>query len=96
VTIQIELKFQFDFEFCIRRKEIINYSRAHVSLYRLLLFFYYMIRLNVTRLETVKFPQSSVAIRELCKPTYKIIGLYAAVINFILGKWKCFLHFLKP
>jgi hypothetical protein len=34
----VELKFQFNFEFCIRRKQIINYSRIHVSLCELLYF----------------------------------------------------------
>jgi hypothetical protein len=36
VTIQIDLKFEFNFELCIRRKEIVNYSHVHVYFYRLL------------------------------------------------------------
>jgi hypothetical protein len=38
VTIRFELKLQFNFEFCIRREQIIKYSGIYVSLYRILYF----------------------------------------------------------
>jgi hypothetical protein len=75
---------QFSFEFSFRRKEIINYSRVDVSLYRLPHFYCNMVRRNVMRLTSANIPKSSVTIRELCKPTYKIIRLEVAVINVIL------------
>jgi hypothetical protein len=79
MTIQIELKFELNIHFSIRRKEAINYTRMlRVSLYRQPHFYYYMVRQNMTCFTY------SVTIRELCKPTYKIIRLEAAVINVIL------------
>jgi hypothetical protein len=84
VTIQIELKFQLNFEFSIFRKEITNYSRIHVSLYRLLHIYCYMVRRSVTCFTSANLHTCSVTIRELCKPAYKIIRLEAAVVNVIL------------
>jgi hypothetical protein len=46
--IQIELKFQFGFEFFIPRMEIINYSHTHIYLCRQLYFHYYAVYRNVT------------------------------------------------
>jgi hypothetical protein len=76
---QIELKVQINFAFSIRRKEMINYSGVHVSLYTLLHFYYYMVRGNVTQI----YPDLG-TIPELCKPTYKIVRLEAVVVNVIL------------
>jgi hypothetical protein len=64
------IKVSIQLEFYIWRKEIINYSRIHISLYRLLYFYYFMLRRNLTRLTSENLPKSSVSIRELYKPTY--------------------------
>jgi hypothetical protein len=72
VTIQNELKSPLNSEFSILRKEMINYSRIHASLYRIL-HYYYVVRRNVTHFTSENLPKCSVTIRELCKPAYKII-----------------------
>jgi hypothetical protein len=95
VTIQIELKFQFSFEFSARRKQIINYSRIHVSLNSLVYFYCFTVRRNMARFTLANLPKCSVTVCELCKSTYKIIELEAAVISVILRKWKCFYLFLE-
>jgi hypothetical protein len=49
--------------------------------YRLLHLYSYMVRRNVARFTSAYLPKSILTVRELCKPTYKIIRLETSVIN---------------
>jgi hypothetical protein len=88
------IKVQFNFEFCIRREQFINYSHI-ISLYRLLYLYDYMVRRNVIRFASASLPKSSVTIHALFKPTYYILRLGTVVINVILWQRKCCSPLLK-
>jgi hypothetical protein len=83
----IELKFQFSFEFSVRRKQIIKYS--HISYY---IFYYHKFPRNVVRFTSANLPNSSVTISELCKPTYQILRLGAVVIDIACDNGCFVLH----